>query len=101
MEFGPYRHEKKNTSHVKIGRKGRKNWLVIGIIRAIPSNSAAKNFRSAGRGPMTMEKTRKKNTRRYCRSYNVHLCFLSARSVSKGENEVLMADIDDAGDTLE
>jgi hypothetical protein len=30
----PYRHEKKKTSHVNIGKNGKKNWLVTGIIRA-------------------------------------------------------------------
>jgi hypothetical protein len=39
-----YRHEKKNTSHVKIGRNGKKNWLVTGIRRAAMRSATAPVF---------------------------------------------------------
>jgi hypothetical protein len=43
-----YRHEKKNTSHVNMGRNGKKNWLVMGVRRAATRSDTAHIF---SRGP--------------------------------------------------
>ena len=51
-----YRHEKKNTSHVNIGRNGKKNWLVTGMRRAAIRSATAPVF-SNGLGDGLIDST--------------------------------------------
>lgn len=39
-----HRHEKKNISHVNMGRNGKKNWLVTGTRRTVTRSATAPVF---------------------------------------------------------
>lgn len=61
-----YCAEKKKTSHVAMGRKGRKNCLVIGMSNAMISNVAAPVLtRGPGAGVTDSEKMPKMMSTRY------------------------------------
>jgi hypothetical protein len=45
-KMSAHRHEKKNTSHVNMGRNGKKNWLVAGARRAATRSATAPVFSS-------------------------------------------------------
>ena len=54
-----------------------------------------------GCGEIAAEKDKIAIKAGYCKSYNVHLCFLSFLMLTMGLNEVSMPVTDDAGDCLE
>ena len=64
-----YRHEKKNTSHIIIGRNGRKNWRVMGSMREV-SSSVAATVLTTGPGVSANDKVKMPSimSTRYCPS---------------------------------
>ena len=94
-----YVHEKKKTSHVAMGRKGRKNCLVTGMIREMRSSVATTVLTNApGCCMIDNENTPSITINRYCASYALHRCFRNARSVSLGLKDVCSAESVEAGD---
>jgi hypothetical protein len=95
-----YLAEKKNTSHVPIGTKGKKNCLVTGTSSNPPNPTTAASFNIAGEGLIDSAKITSRARTIYWQSYTLHLCNLSSLKVSYGENDVSTSVIDDAGDCL-
>lgn len=97
-----YRHEKKKMSHVQIDNDGNRNWLVTGM-RAPrhPSKKTSTFSAGCGCGDIAAEKDNIASRPGYCKSYNVHLCFLSFLILIMGLNEVSRPVMADAGDCLE
>lgn len=86
-------------SHAAIGRKGRKNWRVMGRTRERSKNDATAVLTSApGDSMMQSENMPRIARRRYWPSYSVHRWHCRERNVSAGEKEVWRAVIEEAGD---
>ncbi len=89
-------------SHVQIDNEGSKNWLVIGMSAPMVSSSANATFnKGCGCGVIAAEKHSNAIKQGYCKSYNVHLCFLTFCILIHGENCKSMLVTDDAGDCRE
>lgn len=89
-------------SHVQIDNEGNKNWLVSGInAPRQPRKKTASFSAQCGAGEMAAENVNSDSSTGYCKSYNVHLCFLSFLILTLISSEVSIPVIDDAGDCLE
>ncbi len=78
---------------------GRKNCRVIGNMKEERMSVATAVFtKGPGDSIMLSEKMPITAMSSHCPSYTDHLCVCKDRRVSAGENEVLRADIEEAGD---
>jgi hypothetical protein len=78
---------------------GRKNCLVMGRMRDVPSNVTTAIFTiGPGDSMMHNEKVSKNDSITHCPSCHVHLCCCNDLRVSAGEKEVCKAVTEDAGD---
>lgn len=68
MKDGAYRQEKKKTSHVIMGRNGKKNWRVIGSRREVSRRVAAIVLIGPGVSANDKVKTPSIMSMRYCPS---------------------------------
>jgi hypothetical protein len=87
-------------SHVNIGRNGKKNWLVAGIMRAATRRVVAPVFNKGPEGLIERANIPKVRRNKYCPSYNDHLYALNFLRVTMGENDTSTDATDEAGDCL-